>query len=117
MSKRPSELDTPHTLSPEFKHPASTHRNVTALQMPSATPTTFEPTPRTARRYGLTTDDSKLVRKKVDTFSNLVMLVQQMILLHGERVTDDSEFGTLLAKVAKDIEVCALLCSIITHRI
>ena len=57
------------------------------------------------------------MRKKVDTFANLVMLVQQMILLHGGRVTEDSEFGKLLAKAAKDIEVCALSHSILTNRI
>ena len=32
-------------------------------------------------------------------------------------MTEDSEFGTLLAKAAKDIEVCALSCSILTTRI
>jgi hypothetical protein len=36
------------------------------------------------------------------------MVVQQMILLHGGKVTEDSQFGQLLAKAAKDIEVCAL---------
>lgn len=57
------------------------------------------------------------MRKKVDTFGNLVMLVQQMILLHGGRVTEDSEFGKLLANAAKEIEVSAISYSILTARI
>jgi hypothetical protein len=79
-----------------------------------STPTTFEPT---ARHFGLTANDSNLVKKKMDTFSNLVMLVQQMILLHGRSLTENPEFGKLLAKVAKDIEVCALLNSLLINRI
>jgi len=31
-------------------------------------------------------------------------------------VSDDSEFETLFAKAAKDIEVCMLSCSILTNR-
>ena len=80
------------------------------------TPDPFEPTPRTAKRYDLTAKDSNLVRKKVDTFGNLVMLLQQMILLHGGRVTEGSEFGELLAQAAKDIEVCARSYSILINR-
>jgi len=121
MSKRRSESDPPDTPSREFKRPASaTANSTTSIKTPPqriATPTTFGPTPRTARRYGLTTDDSNLVRKKVDTFGNLVMLVQQMILLHGGRVTEDSEFGKLLANAAKEIEVSAISYSILTARI
>jgi hypothetical protein len=82
----------------------------------NTTPNQFEPTPRTAKRYGLTAKDSNPVRKKGDTFGNLVMLIQQMILLHGGRVTVDSEFGELLARAAQDIEVWAHLYSILINR-
>jgi len=93
----------PYTPSP--KRPSNT-TPITTLQQ-ALTPNDFEPTPFTAKRYGLSVDDSNLVREKVDTFGNLVMLVQQMILLYCGRVTKDSEFGKLLAKAAKDIEAYA----------
>jgi len=78
----------------------------------------FEPTPHSASRYGVSPDDSKILRKKVDTFSTLVNLVQQMNLLHGARVTDDDdEFGRLLEEAGNEIDVCALSCSRLTNRI
>ena len=119
MSKRPPELDSPYTPSPESKRPASVCDNSTPMQTPpqqKTTPNQFEPTPRSAKRYGLTAKDSNLVRKKGDTLGNLIMLIQQMTLLHGGRVTEDSEFGELLAWVAQDIEVCAQLYVLYTNK-
>src|SRR2546423_3275004 len=121
MSKRPCELDSPCPPSPESKRPASVRGNSTPTSMQTppqqkTTPNQFEPTPRTPKRYGLATKDSNLVRKKGDTFGNLIMLIQQMILLHGGRVTEDSEFGELLVRAAQDIEVCAQCYSILINR-
>jgi len=72
-------------------------------------PSTFEPALRTARRYSLLSDNSELVKKKVDNFGNLVNLIQQIILLYGGQVSDDSQFGQLLAKAAKVIEERTLI--------
>jgi len=121
-SKRPLEEEEQHSGSPGKKQNTS---HAFTAPLPPSTPPTFTaplppttpqrhtrkpaglppPTPKTAVRFGISSDEGTYTLDKIDNFPALVEVVQRMIWMSGGEVAPDAEFGVLLLNAAKEVTV------------